>query len=174
MKPRFCPAHVKEHYPRDLSKSDALEDALYMWRRQEFTQQHPDHHNNPWTGDWIILPDNTIANLVYLAHTGKLTMNEKFMQLVNWIDSGCYASELLSIIHTTFLLPASTTSNISTLASGTHEIAQTKQCRNCRKVGHNGNLSSFLLHHQHELTPFLVASCWEPCSTCRQGGHVSK
>ena len=139
MKTKFRPAHAKEHHAKDPAKSAELKEALYKWRVQEFSKRYPDRHDDPWTGDWIILPNKVIVDILYLAHTRKLTTSDKFVQLVDWVHSDRYATELLPIIHAIFPTPTPVATPVS--APDTCAITRVKHCGNCREVGHNGKSS---------------------------------
>ena len=102
-----------------------------------------------WIGDWIMLSDEIIDDIIYLAHANKLSTHDKFIQLIDWEDCECYVSDILPIIHNIFPPPlpvesALVTSNMEALLAGgtTHR----SQCNNCKQMGHNGlYLKSFCI-----------------------------
>ncbi|KAF8322798.1 uncharacterized protein EI90DRAFT_3020057 [Cantharellus anzutake] len=104
---KWNPQHVepKSKYEKNDAWSTALDKALYEWRKEEFAHTHPDRHDDMWVGDWLILPDDVIDDIIYLAHLNKLTCCEKFIQLVDWVYHEHYALELLNIVHKIFALP---------------------------------------------------------------------
>ena len=83
---KWIPQHAKSNYEKDSKKSKRLNNALYCWRKKEFAQQFPDRVNSMWIGDWIVLGDNIIDDIIYLAHTNKLSDPAKFIQPVDWED----------------------------------------------------------------------------------------
>src|SRR5260370_24432201 len=93
-------------YKKDEARSAALDRALYEWRREEFVHVYPDCCDDMWVGDWLVLPDGVMDDIIYLAHLNKLTCHDKFIQLVDLVHCECYASELLPIIHKIFPLPS--------------------------------------------------------------------
>ncbi len=67
MKTKSHPVHAKEHYAKDPTKSAELKETLYKWRAQEFSKQYLDCHNDPWTGDWIILPVTPVTHRLHTS-----------------------------------------------------------------------------------------------------------
>src|SRR5258708_1579473 len=117
-------------YQKDESRSATLDKALCEWRREEFYCSYPDRHHDMWVGDWLVLPDNIIDDIIYLAHLNKLTCHDKFIQLVDWINCECYASELIPIIHQIF--PPPEPPAITPNAPGTTEgNLRISRCSNC-------------------------------------------
>ena len=88
----------------------------------------------------MTLPNKVIVDIIYLAHTQKLTTSDKFAQLVDWVDSDCFSAPV-------------TTPNTSTpvSASDTCAITHVKHCGNCCEVRHNGKSSLSLYHQWHKL-----------------------
>ncbi|KAF8327239.1 uncharacterized protein EI90DRAFT_3127296 [Cantharellus anzutake] len=129
---KWNPQHVgpKSKYEKDDAQSTALDKALYEWRKEEFARAHPDRHDDMWVGDWLILPDDVIDDIIYLAHLNKLTCCEKFIQLVDWVYRERYALELLDIVHKIFPLPPESPT-IAQNASQAVENSRISTCSNC-------------------------------------------
>src|SRR5260370_31560533 len=92
-----------------------------------------------WIGDWIVLGDEVIDEIIYLAHTNKLSTHEKFIQLVNWEDHECYTSNILPIIHNIFPLPLPVQSMLVTsnpeapiIGGTTHSVTGCTECEKTR------------------------------------------
>ncbi len=146
---KWLPQHAKAKYEKNVEKSSSLDEALYKWRKQEFAHRFPDCLNDMWIGDWIMLGDEIIDDIIYLAHANKLSTHDKFIQLIDWEDHECYVSDILPIIHNIFPPPlpvesAPVTSNMEALLAG--GMTCRSQCNNCKQTGHNGlYLKSFCI-----------------------------
>src|SRR5260370_27506277 len=150
---------LRMKYEKDESRSAALDKALCEWRKEEFSHSFPDCCHDMWVGDWLILPDEIIDDIIYCAHLNKLTCDAKFIQLVNWIDCECYASELILIVHKIFPPPeplALTPNAPGTTESGLH----ISRCLNCQSAVHNGMfLLLFLTCYQQICASSLDMLC---------------
>ena len=157
-------------YQKDESRSAALDKVLCEWRREEFYHSYPDRCHDMWVGDWLVLPDDIIDDIIYLAHLNKLTCHDKFIQLVDWINCERYASELIPIIHQIF--PPPEPPAITPNAPGTTEgNLRVSRCSNCRSSGHNGMPLLLLLHGTNKFVP-LARTCSAPCGACGETGHT--
>ena len=72
---KWLPQHAKAKYEKDTEKSTRLDEALYEWRKQEFAHRFPDYLSDMWIDDWIVLGDDVIEDIIYLAH---LTYSQSF------------------------------------------------------------------------------------------------
>ena len=176
---KWIPQHAKSNYKKDSEKSERLNNALYCWRKKEFAQWFPDHVNSMWIGDWIVLGDDIIDDIIYLAHTNKLSDPAKFIQLVDWEDREHYASEILPIKHSIFPPPLPVQPNRPTSHAGDLKgalmpkaICKT-QCTNCKQMGHNSMLPQCSFQAIVDLQ-CLVRTCKEPCVQCGAQGHASE
>ena len=58
-----------------------------------------------WIGDWIVLGDLIIKDIIYLVNSNRLSTQQDFIQLIDWEEQSHYAAVLLPIIHQVFPLP---------------------------------------------------------------------
>ncbi len=88
-------------FEKDETRSTALDEALCEWRKEEFSHSYPDCQHDMWVGDWLILPDNIINNIIYLAHLNKLTSESNFCasRCSNCQSSGHNGMFLLLLLH---------------------------------------------------------------------------
>ncbi|KAF8332733.1 uncharacterized protein EI90DRAFT_3015769 [Cantharellus anzutake] len=135
---KWLPQHAKPGYKKDMDRSSQLGKALHDWRKAEFSQRYPDQHDSIWIGDWIVLGNLIIDDIIYLANCNKLLNQQDFIQLVDWEERGYYTSELLPIIHQIFPPAVPPSAQPSTpVQSNTVFQPCTKKCGNCKKHGHN-------------------------------------
>ncbi|KAF8316519.1 uncharacterized protein EI90DRAFT_3134332 [Cantharellus anzutake] len=160
---KWQPQHAKANYEKDVERLSKLGSALQSWRKEEFSQRYSDRLDNMWISDWVVLGNNIIDDIIYLANCNRLLNMQDFVQLVDWVERACYASKLLPIIHRIFPLPTlasaqlpAPTRSLTTTESVTTVHSRTKKCSNCNNFGHNAR------------------TCPEPCKACRQRGHTSK
>ena len=138
------PQHAKPNYQKDMNRSTDLHKDLCNWRKLEFSHHYSDCLSDIWLGDWVVLGDAIIDDIIYLVNCNKLLSQEDFIQLVNWQEHSCYTAELIPIIHKIFppAMPPSASAQSPvqpSTAAGSHAAAQpcTQKCGNCKQTGHN-------------------------------------
>ncbi len=169
---KFHPQQAKAKYDRDEAKSTCLDTALCEWRKQEWAQKFPDRQTSLWLGDWIVLPDSIIDDIIYLAHTNKLTSSESFVQLLDWDEHELYAPQLLPIVRKVFPPPAPPApapmpnfpENAHVMASSTSIIHAT--------VGANSTISVSMA--STSAAAAKTSTCKQSeCSNCQETSHNS-
>ncbi|KAF8331412.1 uncharacterized protein EI90DRAFT_3123553 [Cantharellus anzutake] len=81
---KWHPQHVKPNYIKDVKHSAQLSCALKGWRKDKFSHHYPGHQDNLWIGDWAVLGDSIINDIVYDANFNQLSTPQDFMQLIDW------------------------------------------------------------------------------------------
>ncbi|KAF8316016.1 uncharacterized protein EI90DRAFT_3134786 [Cantharellus anzutake] len=124
-----------DSYKKDMNHSSQLGKALHDWRKAEFSQHYPDWHNSIWIGDWIVLGNPIIDNIIYLMNCNKLLNQQDFIQLIDWEERGYYASELLPMIHQIFPPAVPPSAQPSTPAQSNTVVQPCmKKCGNCKNM----------------------------------------
>src|SRR5260370_35753410 len=84
---KWMPQHTKPNYKKDMNHSTDLHKDLRNWRKLDFSHHYSDCLDDIWLGDWVVLVNEIIRDIIYLANCNKLSIQEDCIHVVAWHES---------------------------------------------------------------------------------------